>query len=439
MSVPDPEFLERIRRQFDHCPYPSIPVEDSYLEKPDALYVHNIMTAFYRCRREVVESAGKVILDAGCGSGFKALGLAHANPGAKIVGVDISSESIEFAKKRLQYHGIEDAEFHVLPLEDIEQLGMQFDYINCDEVLYLLPDQVAGLNAMRSVLKPEGILRFNLHSLYGRSMMLRSQEAFKRMGLMNDNPEETEINAVRDSFDAMHDHVYLKKFTNWSNTGESTESILANYLLVGDQGFSIPQVFDFLRQANLEFLSMVEWRQWDILTLFKEPHNLPVFWELALPEASIEEQLTLLELFHPINRLIDLWCCCSPPPSSPKPLADWGRSDWLQSTITLHPQLQTQAVQTELERCITQLNPFEIGRFLPKFGTPVVVDSSMAACLLFPLLQKPYTFLALAERWQTLHPINPITTAPTTPEDAQAAIYSTIQGLEAGGYLLVTP
>jgi len=439
MSVPDPEFLERIRRQFDHCPYPSIPVEDSYQDKPEALYVHNMMTAFYYCRRQVVETAGKVILDAGCGSGFKALALAHANPGAKIVGVDISAESIEFAKKRLQYHGIEDAEFHVLPLEEIEQLGMAFDYINCDEVLYLLPDQVGGLNAMRSVLKPEGILRFNLHSLYGRSMMLQAQTAFRRMGLMDNNPEDAEIDVVRETFEALQDQTMLKQLANWKKVGESKESILANYLLMGDRGFSVPQVFEFLRQTDLEFFGMVEWRKWNLFDLFKTPNDLPLFWELALSEASSEDQLALLELFHPTNRLIDLWC--GHPQSEPltKPLTDWGRSDWRGSTIYLHPQLQTPAFRAELERCIAQLNPFNIGTFLPSIGGSALIDATLAACLLLPLLNGPQTFQLISERWQTLHPLNPLTNTPTTLDEAQAVIYSAVQGLESGGYLLITP
>ncbi|MEA5418663.1 class I SAM-dependent methyltransferase [Spirulina sp. CCNP1310] len=437
MSVPDPEFLERIRRQFDHCPYPSIPVEDSYQDKPEALYVHNMMTAFYYCRRQVVETAGKLILDAGCGSGFKALALAHANPGAKIVGVDISSESVEFAKKRLQYHGIEDAEFHVLPLEEIEQLGMQFDYINCDEVLYLLPDQVGGLNAMRSVLKPEGILRFNLHSLYGRSMMLRSQKIFQFMGLMEGNPEDDEVNIVKDTFDAMHDHVMLKQLTNWDKVKVSKEAILANHLLVGDRGFSVPEVFEFLRQAQLEFFSMVEWRKWDIFSLFKDPDNLPVFWELALPESTLEDQLTLIELFHPMNRLLDIWCGHPQAEPAGPGIEDWTEDDWAGATVYLQPQLNTAAFRAELERCLAVLNPFEVSRFLPGVGISALVDATIAGTLFLPLLEKPQPVQALVERWQQLHPIEPTTLEPIPFESAFALVQSALTNLEAGSYLFL--
>lgn len=438
MSTPDPELREKIRRQFDHCPYPSTPVEHTYADDPDFLYIHNLITAFYRRDRTVIDPAGMVILDAGCGSGIKALGLAQANPSSQVIGVDLSPESVEFAKKRIQYHGIENVEFQVLDLEDLPSLGLEFDYINCDEVLYLLDDPAAGLAAMSRVLKPTGILRFNLHSLYGRETMLRVQTAFRMMGLMDSNPEDVEVDVVRETFEALHDYTLLKQRANWQKVGESKESILANYLLMGDRGFSVPHVFELLRLTQLDFISMVEWQKWNLLDLFKTPNNLPPFWEMALPEASIEDQLALFELFHPTNRLIDLWCSHPQIPQDIKPIAAWGRSDWRSSTIHLHPQLNTPAFRAELERCATQFNPLNIQAFLPERGASALVDATLAACILLPLLNGPQTFQAIAQRWQTLHPINPITNTPTTPDDAQAAVYSTVQGLEAGGYLLIT-
>ncbi|TVQ58699.1 MAG: class I SAM-dependent methyltransferase [Spirulina sp. DLM2.Bin59] len=437
MSVPDPEFLERIRRQFDHCPYPNIPVEKSYANQPDTLYVHSLITAFYRCHGKVIDTDGKLILDAGCGTGLKALALAQANPGARVVGVDISSESVGFAQKRLEYHGATNCEFHVLALEDLEQLGMTFDYINCDEVLYLLDNQVAGLQAFKNVLKPEGILRVNLHSTYGRSNMLRSQRAFNRMGLMDSNPEETEIAIVRDTFNAMHDHILLKQMIGWNEQDCPDESILANQLLVGDRGFSVPEMFNFLNASDLEFFSMVEWRKWDIYNLFKEPENLPVFWAMTLPEASEEDKLALVELFHSINRLIDVWCGHPQSRPEPRPVSAWTDPDWQGATVYLHPQLKTEPFREQLYHCIKILNPFEISRFLPGLGLSTLVDATMAAALFVPLLEQSQTVLELVNRWQTLHPVNPETLEPVPFDEAFVLVQAALRNLEAGTYILL--
>jgi hypothetical protein len=61
-----------------------------------------------------------------------------------------------------------------------------------------------------------------------------------------------------------------------------------NYLFQGDQGYTISDMFSALRAAELEFISMVNWRQWDLISLFKEPDNLPPFLSMSLPEIPFE-------------------------------------------------------------------------------------------------------------------------------------------------------
>jgi 2-polyprenyl-3-methyl-5-hydroxy-6-metoxy-1,4-benzoquinol methylase len=192
MAVQTSELLEKIRQQFDSAPYPRIPVEDSPKDNLGLLYFHSLITPYYQRNQKVIDTKDKVILDAGCGSGYKSLTLALANPGAKVIGVDISEQSVKLAEQRLAYHGIENAEFRVCGIEDLPSLGMSFDYINCDELLYLFPSPAAALKSMGSVLKPEGIIRSNLHCAFQRASLFRAQELFKTMGLM-----EPEFDVVR--------------------------------------------------------------------------------------------------------------------------------------------------------------------------------------------------------------------------------------------------
>ena len=117
MNYQESELQAKIRQQFDVVTYPRVPVEKSPKDDYELLYIHNLVTPYYLRNQKVINTEGKVILDAGCGSGYKALVLAEANPGAKIVGIDISEKSVELARKRLQYHGFDNAEFHVLPIE----------------------------------------------------------------------------------------------------------------------------------------------------------------------------------------------------------------------------------------------------------------------------------------------------------------------------------
>ncbi|MBE9213949.1 class I SAM-dependent methyltransferase [Plectonema cf. radiosum LEGE 06105] len=438
MQAQASDLVEKIRQQFDSAPYPRISLDESPKDKPNLLYIHSLVTAYYLRNQKVIDTKGKVILDAGCGSGYKSLVLAEANPGAKIIGVDISEESVKLARQRLEHHGFDNTEFHVSFLEDLPKLGVKFDYINCDDVLYLLPDAVKGLQAMKAVLQPDGIMRVNLHSSLQRANFFRAQNLFKFMGLMNDNPEDMEIGIVQEIMNALKDGVSLKAQT-WSsqyNEADGKDIILANQLLVGDKGATIPEFFSLLKAANLEFIKMVNWWQWDLMALFKEPDDLPAFLGMSLPELSAEQKLHLFELFHPIHRLLDLYCGNPNQAQSFVPVEQWTDSNWENAKVHLHPQLKTPKFREELISCITEIRPFIISEHLQVIQDSVSIDSSMSFCLI-PLLEQPQSMTNLAERWKQVRPLDPVTLEPTDQSQAFYMLQQLFLRLESLGYVML--
>jgi 2-polyprenyl-3-methyl-5-hydroxy-6-metoxy-1,4-benzoquinol methylase len=433
------ELLEKIRQQFDFGPYPRIPVDKSPKDDANLLFIHNLVTPYYLRNQKVIDTEGKLILDAGCGTGYKSLTLAQANPGAKIVGIDISEESVKLARQRLKHHGIENAEFHVLSIYDLPKLGLEFDYINCDELLYLFPDISVGLAAMKSVLKPKGIIRSNLHSSLQRFNFFRAQEVFQIMGLLDNNPEEMEIELALETMKALKDGVDLKAKT-WSTNYEGEDkkgAVLMNYLFQGDKGYTIPNLFAALRAADLEFISMVNWRYWDVTDLFNDPDNLPAFWGMSLPEVSIEERLHLFELLHPVHRLLDFWCGHTTQADSFTQVDRWELSGWQAAQVHLHPQLITSKVKEDLIKCISEQKPFEISRYitLPAMA-PVEIDSSVATCLL-PLWEQANPVMSLVERWLKVRPLNPVTLEPVSEMEALNEVKQLLSKLEVFLYALL--
>ncbi|MEG4035538.1 class I SAM-dependent methyltransferase [Microcoleus sp. Pol12B5] len=437
MNTQASELIEKIRQQFDNAPYPRIPLETSPKNNYQTLYLHNLVTAYYIRNQKVIETKGKVILDAGCGSGYKSLILAEANPGAKIVGIDLSEESVKLARQRLQYHGFENIEFHALSIEELPSLNQQFDYINCDEVLYLLPDAVVGLQAMKAVLKPDGIIRTNLHSSLQRSSYFAVQKVFKIMGLMDDNPREMEIELAKEIIQDLKDDVAIKART-WGSPAEKNEEwMLANYLLLGDQGYTVPEVFSALRDADLEFISMVSWRLWDLTDLFKEPNNIPAFLAMSLPDIPVEQRLHLFELLHPVHRLIDFWCGLPNQAQSFVPVSEWTVADWQQAKVHLHPQIRTPQLKEDLIKSITNQSSFEISRYVTSPTlVPILIESIMAACLL-PLWEGAQSVRGLAERWLKIRPLDLVTLEPVNQERAFNEIKELLISLEVFLYVLL--
>lgn len=436
MNEQSAELFEKMRQQFNAAPYPNIPLEENPKDHYGLLYNHNFTTAYYLRNQRVPNTHQSVILDAGCGSGFKSLVLAEANPGAKIVGIDLSEESIRLAKQRLQYYGFENAEFYAVSIEEMPKLGMEFDYINCDEVLYLLPNPVVGLQAMKAVLKPDGIIRANFHSSIQRYMYLGGQKFFGMLGLMDDAPQKDQIATVREVMKALKPSTLIKQRA-WAASFETEdEKVTANYLLHGDKGWTIPEFFAALRATDLEFINMLEWRQWDLLNLFENIEELPVSVALSLAEKSMEEQLHISELLHPIHRLLDLLCGHLGQAQAFIPVAEWGATEWQSAIAHLHPQIRTPIMKENLITCLNQLKMFDIGQYVRPAGESVTIDSLMAGCLL-PLMDSAQPVSALVQRWQQLRPIHPVTMAPTQTEEAFELIYQLLAKLEDLGYVLL--
>ena len=85
---------------------------------------------------------------------------------------------------------------------------------------------------MKSVLKPDGIIRTNLHSALQRHNFFRVQEMFQMMGLMNENPGEMEMEVARETFDALKDSIILKRQIWNPEMAKNEECIQMNYLLI---------------------------------------------------------------------------------------------------------------------------------------------------------------------------------------------------------------
>lgn len=431
------EQWDKIRAQFDALPYPNRPLDDAPQNATNYLALHNSVIPYYLRDYQVNNTEGQWILDAGCGSGFKLLALATANPGAHVVGIDISQKSIELAQQRLEYHQVANpAKFYCLPIEELPSIGHTFDYINCDDVLYLLADPVVGLKAMKAVLKPDGIIRANMHSALQRADFYRIQEVFARLGCLEGAPSAEEITLTRQTMGALQDWVMTKQRTWKAEFETDDERLLANYLLRGDKGITIESLFAMLRQADLEFISMVNWRQWNLEALFKSIEELPIAVALGIADMIPEEQLHLFDLLHPVHRLLDLYCGHPGQGHSRLPVTEWNDDQWQSAMVHLHPQLCNNAVGDILEAGASKLGMIPLDKYLKIDGKPFSMDASIATCL-YPLLDSPQPMNALVNRWLQVRPLDMITLEPANPTQAFETVKEFLTNLEDAGYVLL--
>lgn len=440
--------LEKVRQQYDFLPYPESDIS-LFPISVEQFYIHALATPYYLRYQKLVNAQDKVILDAGCGSGMRALTLAAANPGAKIVGIDLSEKSVELARQRFAYHKLPNCEFHAMLLEEVGNLDYHFDLINCDEVLYLLINPQAALQVLESVLAPQGIIRANLHSYYQRNEYYRTQDLFKFLGIFDDESVEVALETIKETLDNLSDSIRAKIFyqsyeanqlkgLNELAKGKKLEEwIMMNYLLKGDKGYTIPDVFSLLEGANLDFLSMVNWREWSLNDLFKDPENLPLFWQLGLDSALEEDKLHIYELLNPVHRLLDFWCMKKSNESFPNPPMNWDNEQWENCTSYLHPVLQNEKIKNEVISACQKRQSLDFSQYI-KLNTkqPVILESHFLACLL-PLWEQSQTFTELWQRWLKIEPLSLETLEPKTMEKSMTEMKELLAKLEVFNYILL--
>lgn len=205
---------DEVARQYERWVYPA-PIEDlpTWLEDRwqwfDPSHAHHL---FWPDRDYPV---GLDILVAGCGTNQAAV-IAYTNPSAHVVGIDVSEASLAHHAQLADRYALANLELHRLPVERVAELDRDFDLIISTGVLHHLANPQAGMNALASMLRPEGVLAVMVYATYGRIGVQLLQSEFRDLGLGQD---EESIRAVRDvlaHLDADHPvKSYLKLATDW--------------------------------------------------------------------------------------------------------------------------------------------------------------------------------------------------------------------------------
>jgi 2-polyprenyl-6-hydroxyphenyl methylase/3-demethylubiquinone-9 3-methyltransferase len=102
---------------------------------------------------------GKAVLDVGCGGGILAESMALR--GARVTGIDLSSQALKVA----QLHSVESGiapDYQYASAEDFARLHpRQFDVVTCMELLEHVPDPASTVRACAALTKPGGNVFFS--------------------------------------------------------------------------------------------------------------------------------------------------------------------------------------------------------------------------------------------------------------------------------------
>ena len=187
------------------------------------------------------------VLIAGCGT-WQAAKYAICHPAARVVGIDVSSTSLEHTERLKQTYDLANLEARQLAVENVAELDQRYDLIICTGVLHHLVDPDAGLRALRSVLKPDGAMNLMVYAPYGRDGVYMMQEYCRRLGVGTSQEEIRDLMMVLRS---LPEHHPLLATQGGSREFPNADALADAVLNPRDRSYSVSQLFDFVETNGL--------------------------------------------------------------------------------------------------------------------------------------------------------------------------------------------
>lgn len=287
---------------YDRFPFPGDPLQDG----PPPGY------NWRWCHRSVLAATHGLIpagldqpriLDAGCGTGVSTDYLCHLNPGADVLGVDISEGALAVARERCARSGAAQ-QVSSLRQEQRSLLDLQgegpFDYINSVGVLHHLDQPEAGLRALAARLAPQGLLHLFLYADAGRWEIHRTQKA---LTLLQVGSGADGLRLGRDLFETLPQSNRLARHhrERWAVDCAPDANFADMYLHPQETSYDLARLFAFVETAGLHFAGFSNPEVWDPARLLQgelleRARNLPLRDQWSLVE-QLDPDISHFEFF----------------------------------------------------------------------------------------------------------------------------------------------
>ena len=297
---------------YDRFPFPGDPLQDGPPPGYNWRWCHrSVLAAVYGGIPAGTEAPR--ILDAGCGTGVSTDYLCHLNPGAQILGIDISDGALAVARERLQRSGAK-AQVASLRQEQRSLLDLAgegpFDYINSVGVLHHLDQPEAGLQSLAALLAPDGLLHLFLYADAGRWEIHRTQAALE---LLSAGTGAEGLRLGRQLLETLPEGNRLARHhrERWAVDCAADANFADMYLHPQETSYNLERLFAFIETAGLQFAGFSNPEVWDPTRLLQgelldRARSLPARQQWALVE-QLDPDISHFEFFlsaAPLNRTL---------------------------------------------------------------------------------------------------------------------------------------
>jgi SAM-dependent methyltransferase len=270
---------EQIRQMYTLYPYPSYSV--AQIERQLA-YLRGNNLRLVSTRDELQLATGNPvggglrILNAGCGTAEQHLLRVINEPENEFTFLDVTPASLDKVKGYVKHFGlanIQVLEGDLMNLDGAlgEEYGGYFDYVISTGVLHHLPEPAAGLRALKTKMRPGGIMHLMVYARHGRyeiGLMQRAIDIIESnrtlveeradifvdlfFGLLR-SKNKTRILECNPTIRRLSDEQHMKR-------GE----IVDTFLHVNENVYGVEEVHALVESADLTFLEFIDEPVWDL-------------------------------------------------------------------------------------------------------------------------------------------------------------------------------
>ena len=262
---------ENVARQYEAWVYPK-PVEDLAEALATGGYWDLANPAYFRRKLwpRKIEPDDLSILVAGCGTN-QAAHYAFTNPNSQVLGIDISTTSLEHEAYLKQKHQLDNLNLLHMSLGQIGSLGRSFDLIVSTGVLHHLPDAGVGLRSLRDVLRPHGVMVLMVYGRYPRVGVYMMQEAFRMLGLKQDAEG---IGMVKQAINALPEWHHLQMYRRIASYDLGYDSGLVDmFLHPVDRAFTVQEIMQFAQANEMKFQSWLDNLDYSVPACVRDPED----------------------------------------------------------------------------------------------------------------------------------------------------------------------
>ena len=241
---------QKVKAQYEENPYPRWDKIQLPASLPAAQELQRILPCHSAGFFSDISNKPNVLIG-GCGTGQHALQAAARYKESEVLAVDLSFASLAYAKNKIQTYGYENKiELLQADILSLTALDKKFDIIESSGVLHHMQDPMAGWKVLKSLLKPNGMMKIALYSEAAREAIATARTVIAKEGY---EANEDSIRQCRR--DIMHSKLPATISNVMTMQDFYTMSECRDLLFhVQEHRFTLPQLAENMDELGVEFL-----------------------------------------------------------------------------------------------------------------------------------------------------------------------------------------